>query len=185
MPPDAKPEPRRGPRAPPHTGVEWEARAQSRVPHTEVHQFARRYLEPAQDILVVALAVALFALMVRILAELAGDAVAPDTTVRGVRGQVLFMLVLIELLRLLIIYLRDQHLSVDVMVEVTIVGALREVLLLGVVEIDPLRLLAITAFLLALGLLLRFGDLRIGQRTQRMERHPAPAPIDARAPAAD
>jgi uncharacterized membrane protein (DUF373 family) len=132
----------------------------AREPHTDVHRLVRRYLEPAQDLLILVLALALFVLMARTLVTLTFHALAPDVALRAVLGEVLFMLVLVELLRLLIIYLRDHHVSVDVMVEVSIVAALREVLLIGVVHIDGLHLLALTLFLLALGIILRYGDLR-------------------------
>lgn len=148
-------------------GVEWEGRATSGVPHTAVHGLARRFLEPAQDVLVVILGLVLFALMIRTLVTVSGHAVLPRVPVRTVLSEVLFMLVLVELQRLLIIYLRDHHVSVDVMVEATIVSALREITLLGVVEIPSTQLLVLAAFVLTLGLLLRFGDLRIGQRTPR------------------
>jgi uncharacterized membrane protein (DUF373 family) len=149
----------------PDGGAEWEARGESAVPHTVVHGLVRRFLEPSQDVLVVVLAVVLLALMVRTLVTVAGHAVAPQVPARVVLGEVLFMLVLVELLRLLVIYLRDHHVSVDVMLEASIVGALREITLLGVTEIPAEQLLVISAFLLTLGLLLRFGDLRIAQRT--------------------
>jgi uncharacterized membrane protein (DUF373 family) len=71
------------------------------------------------------------------------------------------MMVLIELLRLLVVYLRDHQVAVDVMVETSIVAALREVIVKGVVELSPMTILAVSAFVIALGLLLRFGDLRV------------------------
>jgi hypothetical protein len=46
-------------------------------------------------------------------------------------------------------------------VELGIVATLREVVLKGVTELSWQQISAITAFLLALGALLRFGDLRV------------------------
>ncbi len=137
------------------------------VPYTGVHHLVRRFLEPVQDILVVLLTVALFAVMTRALITIGRDVLSPDLSVPGVISEALFVLVLLELQRLLIIYLRDHHVSVDVMVEATLVGVLREMLLLIAVQIDPLRLLTLTVFLLALGVLLRFGDLRAPNRRVR------------------
>ncbi len=137
------------------------------VPYTAVHHFVRRFLEPVQDVLVVLLAVALFGVMVRSLLSIGSNVLAPNLIIRDVISQALFILVLIEVQRLLIIYLRDHHVSVDVMVEATIVGALREILLLVAVGLEPLRLLALTVFVLALGLLLRLGDLRAPPRRVR------------------
>jgi uncharacterized membrane protein (DUF373 family) len=137
-----------------------DARPEAEVPYTGVHRLVRRLIEPAQDALVALLAVALLALMARGLFTLALHAVSPSFSVRDVLAEALFVLLMVELQRLVIIYLRDHHVSVDVMVEATIVAALREVQLRGALDLPPLELLALTAFVLGLGLLLRFGDLR-------------------------
>ena len=100
-----------------------------RVPYTGVHRLVRRLIEPLQDVLVVLLALGLFGVMVRALLALGADVLSHGFSFRSVISEALFVLVLIELQRLLIIYLRDHHVSVDVMIEVTIVGVLREVLL--------------------------------------------------------
>jgi hypothetical protein len=52
--------------------------------------------------------------------------------------------------------------AVDFMVELGIVATLREIVLRGVIELRWEQVVALSAFLLALGALLRFGDLRIG-----------------------
>jgi uncharacterized membrane protein (DUF373 family) len=80
---------------------------------------------------------------------------------RFIISEVLFMLVMVELVRLLVVYLRDHHVAVDFMVELGIVSTLREVVLRGVVELEWQEIIALALFLVALGLLLRFGDLRI------------------------
>lgn len=137
------------------------------VPYTGVHKLLRRVIEPVQDALVVLLALGLFGVMARALFALAKTVTAPALSFRDVMSDALFVLVLTELVRLLILYLRDHHVSVDVMVEVAIVGVLREVLLLGFTQITPLQLFALTGFVLALGALLRFGDLRAPRRRVR------------------
>jgi uncharacterized membrane protein (DUF373 family) len=53
-----------------------------------------------------------------------------------VLGDVLFMLVLVELIRLLLIYLEEHYVSVSTMVEVGIVSTVREVLLRGALQIE-------------------------------------------------
>ena len=140
---------------------------QPRVPYTGVHHFVRRFLEPVQDVIVVLLAVALFAVMTRALITIGSDILASRMVYRDVISQALFVLVLMEVERLLIIYLRDHHVSVDVMVEATIVGALREAMLLIAVDLEPQRLLALTAFVVALAVILRLGDLRAPARRVR------------------
>jgi len=130
-------------------------------PHTLVHRMARRFLEPTQDVLVLGIGVALFGLMVRTLAHLFGEIFAPVLDFRVVIGEVLFMLVMVEVVRLLIIYLEEHRVAVDFMVELGIVATLREVVLLGVTELEWPQVAVLTAFLVALGALLRFGDLRV------------------------
>jgi uncharacterized membrane protein (DUF373 family) len=133
------------------------------IPHTQVHRFARRLLEPAQDLLVLGIGLALFGLMVRTLIWLfRAVIVRGNLDYRGVIAQVLFMLVMVEVVRLVIIYLEEHRIAVDFMVELGIVATLREVVLLGVTELAWQEVTALTLFLLALGALLRFGDLRAG-----------------------
>jgi uncharacterized membrane protein (DUF373 family) len=134
---------------------------QSLVPYTGVRHLVRRFLEPTQDVLIVVLALLIFGVMVRTLGILGLQVLGPVVDFRVVTAEALFILVLVELLRLMVIYLRDHHVAVDLMVELSIVSALREVVLLGVVELSAVQVLALAAFVLALGLLLRFGDLRV------------------------
>jgi len=136
----------------------------SREPYTRVHALVRHTIETVQDVLVVSLAIVLFGVMVRTLVALGSDVLGERLSFGAITSQALFIFVLIELQRLLILYLRDHHVSIDVMVEVTLVAVLRETLLLGAAHIEPLRLLTLTAFLLVLGALLRFGDLRRSRR---------------------
>jgi hypothetical protein len=101
--------------------------------------------------------------MFRVILQLGSEVLSARLDFRTIIAEALFVFVLIELQRLLILYLRDHHISVDVMVEASIVGVLREVLLCGAIEIEPTKLIALTAFVLALGALLRFGDIRPSQ----------------------
>ena len=130
------------------------------TPHTAVHRVARRFLEPAQDLLVVGIGIALFGVMFRTLARLIRDVLSPSMDFRAVIAEVLFMLVMVEVVRLLIVYLQEHRVAVDFMVELGIVASLREIVLRGVTELGWVEVLALTVFLLALGALLRFGDLR-------------------------
>jgi uncharacterized membrane protein (DUF373 family) len=86
---------------------------------------------------------------------------SPQLDFRFIISEVLFMLVMVELVRLLVVYLRDHHVAVDFMVELGIVSTLREVVLRGVVELEWQEIIALALFLVALGMLLRFGDLRL------------------------
>ena len=130
------------------------------IPHTHVHRLTRHFLEPAQDILVLAIGLALFGLMVRTIAWLIFQIFKPTLDFRQVIAEVLFMLVMVEVVRLVIIYLGEHRVAVDFMVELGIVATLREVVLRGVTELPWQQVSALTVFLLALGALLRFGGLR-------------------------
>ena len=130
------------------------------TPHTGVHRAARRFLEPIQDLVVLAIGVALFGLMARTLMRLFAEILAPVLDFRVVIAEILFMLVMIEVVRLLIVYLQEHRVAVDFMVELAIVATLREIMLRGVIELRWEQVAALSAFLLALGALLRFGDLR-------------------------
>lgn len=135
------------------------------TPHTNVHRLARRFLEPIQDVLVLAIGVALFGLMLRTLARLYLEIFAPALDFRVVISEVLFMLVMVEVVRLLIVYLEEHRVAVDFMVELGIVATLREIVLRGVIELRWEQVAALSVFLLALGGLLRFGDLRLAGPT--------------------
>ena len=131
--------------------------------HTDIHRLSRRFLEPAQDVIVLGLGLTLFALMARTLVRLAGE-IFGQLDFRSIIAEVLFVLVLVELMRLLVIYLEEHRVAVDFMVELGIVATLREVVLHGVVEMRWEQIAALSGFILALGGLLRFGDLRGGER---------------------
>ena len=128
--------------------------------HTGVHQVARRFLEPTQDFLVLGIGLALFGLMVRTLVRLIREVFTSDLDFRIVIAEVLFMLVMVEVVRLLIVYLEQHRVAVDFMVELGIVATLREIVLRGVTELHWAQVAALSVFLLTLGTVLRFGDLR-------------------------
>jgi uncharacterized membrane protein (DUF373 family) len=134
--------------------------SEPRPAHTDVHRLSRRFLEPAQDLLVLGLGLALFGLMTRTLVGLLGEVLASSINFRTVIAEVLFMLVMVELTRLLVIYLEEHRVAVDFMVELGIVSTLREIVLRGAVELHWGQVIALSVFVLALGVLLRFGDLR-------------------------
>lgn len=83
------------------------------------------------------------------------------TDFSSVIADILFILVLMELFRLLIIYLEEHRVSVATMVEVGIVATLREVILRGALAVDWRQLLVICALILTLGVLLRYAGVRL------------------------
>lgn len=145
------------------------ARHYAAIPHTDVHRLFRRFLEPVQDLLVLGLSLALFGLMARSLVGLAREVLGPSLDFRTIIAEVLFILVMVEIVRLLIVYLSEHRVAVDFMVELGIVSTLREIVLRGVVELPWMQIIALGFLLLTLGVLLRFGDLRIPLSREREE----------------
>jgi uncharacterized membrane protein (DUF373 family) len=88
-----------------------------------------------------------------------GQLMIQGTDFALVVGDILFILVLVELFRLLLIYLEEHHVSVATMVEVGIVSTLREVVVRGPLHIEWPQLLVVCAFILALGIVLRHAGI--------------------------
>jgi len=112
-----------------------------------------RVLETVQDLIVVSLCIGLFSVMVIQLRAMFFS-LLPPLNFKAVTSDILFLLILVELFRLLIIYLQEQRVSIGVAVEVSIVSVLREVIVRGVLEAPWTQILAACAFLLVLGALL-------------------------------
>ena len=127
--------------------------------YTRVHEIFRRLLENVQDIIIIGICIVLFILMIKTITGLIFNLVQPFDF-RMIAAELIYILVLIEIYRLLIIYLREHRIAVDIMIEVGIVSALREIILHGVLEIDPLQIIAISVLFIALLLLLRYGAIR-------------------------
>ena len=81
-------------------------------------------------------------------------------------GDILFILVLLELFGLLLVYLAEHRVTVATMVEVGIVSTLREVILRGALHIEWQQLLVVCAFILALGMVLRYAGIRAQPQTE-------------------
>jgi len=112
-----------------------------------------RSLEFIQDLIVICLCIGLFAFMVIEIRDMF-ISLLPPLNFQTVTSDILFLLILVELFRLLIIYLQEQRVSIGVAVEVAIVSVLREVIVRGVLETNYSQVLATCAFLLVLGALL-------------------------------
>jgi uncharacterized membrane protein (DUF373 family) len=112
-----------------------------------------RNMEAFQDLIVIVLCLGLFAVM---LIQLWGifTALSQSLDYKIVTAKILFVLILVELFRLLIVYLQEHSISVGVAVEVTIVSVLREVVVHGALEISGMQTAAICGLLLILGGLL-------------------------------
>ena len=122
-----------------------------------------RNMEAFQDLIVIVLSLGLFALM---LIHLWGIfiAILQSLDYKYVTAKVLFVLILVELFRLLIVYLLEHSISIGVAVEVTIVSLLREVIVHGALEMSWVTTAAICGLLLSLG-----GLLIICAKTPHMD----------------
>src|SRR5258706_13033183 len=125
----------------------------------QTHPIPRKYLELIQDVIVFCLCMMLFAAMLIKLFHL-GQFMFQGTDFSSVVADILFILVLLELFRLLLIYLEEHRVSVETMVEVGIVSTLREVILRGALHIDWQQLLVISVFIVTLGVVLRYSGIR-------------------------
>lgn len=112
-----------------------------------------RGLELVQDLIVISLCIGLFSFMVMQLREMFLS-LLPPLNFPHVTADILFLLILVELFRLLIIYLKEHRISIGVAVEVSIVSVLREMIVHGILETPWVQVLAACSFLLVLGALL-------------------------------
>jgi uncharacterized membrane protein (DUF373 family) len=133
------------------------------------HQKPRKYLELIQDVIVFGLCVILFAAMGVKLFHLC-QLMIQGIDFSLVVGDILFVLVLLELFRLLLIYLEEHRVSVATMVEVGVVSTLREVILRGALHIPWEQLLVVSAFIVTLGLLLRYSGIRADPDEGKLQR---------------
>jgi uncharacterized membrane protein (DUF373 family) len=106
-----------------------------------------------QDLIVISLCIGLFSFMVLEVREMFMS-LLPPIQFRIVTADILFLLILVELFRLLIIYLQEKRVSIGVAVEVSIVSVLRELIVRGVLETNWTQVLAACAFLIVLGALM-------------------------------
>lgn len=112
-----------------------------------------KILEFIQDAIIICLCLGLFSFMVLQLHSMVLS-LLPPLQFHLVTADILSLLIWVELFRLLIIYLKEQRISIGVAVEVAIVSVLREFIVRGVLEIPWTQVLATCAFLLVLGVLM-------------------------------
>jgi uncharacterized membrane protein (DUF373 family) len=139
------------------------------VPHTQVHIIARRALEHLQDVLAFLLMVLLLALGIQTLWRLARMALIEGAPTNHVLSEIIFVLILMELYRLLIYYLREHRVSVVLTVEVALISTLQELMLKGAHEFEWDRLVAISLLLVVLGGLLLLERWVVRRRQETSE----------------
>ena len=112
-----------------------------------------RNLEFFQDFIIISLCLGLFCVMLIRLGDMFFSFLSP-LDLRQVTSDILFILILVELFRLLIDHIQQQRTSVAAAVEITMVSALREVILRGVLEIPRDQIFGIAVFLVVLAVIL-------------------------------
>lgn len=110
-------------------------------------------LELVQDLIVISLCLGLFCFMVLQIHSTVLS-LLPPVQFHAVTADILSLLIWVELFRLLIIYLKEQRISIGVAVEVAIVSVLREIIVRGILETQWTQVLATCAFLLVLAVLM-------------------------------
>lgn len=122
-----------------------------------------RNMEAFQDLIVIVLCLSLFAVM---LIQVWGIFIAITQSIdyKQVTAKMLFVLILVELFRLLMVYLQEHSIAVGVAVEVAIVSVLREVVVHGALEISGIQTAAICGLLFILG-----GLLLVCAKTPHMD----------------
>ncbi|MDJ0745213.1 MAG: phosphate-starvation-inducible PsiE family protein [Xenococcaceae cyanobacterium MO_167.B27] len=112
-----------------------------------------RNLDRVQDLVVFCGGVILVLKMIFILADIV-MALKTDLDFQTFISQSLFLLILVDLFRLLTVYLKDHRIVVSIAVEVTILCVLREIIVQGLMHIDEIHLFAMCNVLLVLGCLM-------------------------------
>jgi uncharacterized membrane protein (DUF373 family) len=122
------------------------------------HQQLRRVqivqsLEAVQDLIAITLCVGIFCVMV-LQMKVLFSSLLQEPQFHAITADILFILILVELFRLLIIYLQEQRVSIGVSVEIAIVSVLREVIVNGVLETEWHQILAVCLFLITMAVLM-------------------------------
>lgn len=124
-----------------------------------IHNILRKYVEVVMDIILIGLIAVAFILIIKTILFL-GVSIMEQTNIQFVISEIMFIFILIETVRLLLIYLEFHRVAIDTMVEITIVAVLRELILQGFLHVEPIMLASAALFIIVLGLLLRVGGIR-------------------------
>jgi uncharacterized membrane protein (DUF373 family) len=107
-------------------------------------------LDKLQDIVVFGCGILLVFKMMLILTDmLLGLKAGMD--IQEITADSLFLLILVELFRLLAVYLKHHRIFVGIAVEVAVVSVLREIIVAGLIHMKPAHIFAICCFLSVLG----------------------------------
>jgi uncharacterized membrane protein (DUF373 family) len=124
-----------------------------------IHRAFRRYVEITMDMILMGLVLVSFILIAKTI-YLLGLSVYNQTNIAHVISEIMFIFILTDTVRLLIVYLESHRVALDVMVEIAIVVVIREIILTGFLHIQPIMIIVASVFIISLGALLRFGGIR-------------------------
>jgi uncharacterized membrane protein (DUF373 family) len=138
-------------------GVTRETRARasdySKPEHTDVHNKGSRVLELLQDGVVVLLNVTLLGMALVFLYRVWVEIVAFGDLQEGL-SNIIFVVITIELYRLLVHYLMYHRVDLNILVEVGVSAIIQKVILVGVDKYSMQQLIGISIILVALGAIL-------------------------------
>jgi len=127
-----------------------------------IHAAFRRYVEVIMDLILTGLVIVAFILIVKTIYYM-GLSLYSETNIAHVISEIMFIFILAETVRLLIIYLETHRVALDTMVEIAIVSVIREIIVSGFLHVQPIMIAAASLFIVVLGLLLRFGGIKSEQ----------------------
>jgi uncharacterized membrane protein (DUF373 family) len=124
-----------------------------------------RSLDRVQDLVVLFLGILLVFKMMLIIVDIFLNLQA-GIDYKTITSQSLFLLILVELFRLLAVYLEHHRIFVGVAVEVAVVSILREIIVEGLIHMDALQVFGMCAFLSVLG-----GLMFISHKVEKVPPH--------------
>jgi uncharacterized membrane protein (DUF373 family) len=121
--------------------------------HTDIHDRGSRLMELLQDGVVVLLNVTLLGMGLVFLYRVWVEIVAFGDLQEGL-SNIIFVVITIELYRLLVHYLRYHRVDLNILVEVGVSAIIQKVILVGVDKYSMQQLIGISIILVALGAIL-------------------------------
>ncbi len=121
-----------------------------------------RSLDKLQDVMVFGCGALLVFKMMLILVDVFVG-LSSNSDLKQITADSLFLLILVELFRLLAVYLKHHRIYVSIAVEVTVVSVLREVIVEGLIHMDASLVFALCSFLFVLGALMLVSNKVDGQ----------------------
>ncbi len=128
---------------------------EERVLYRRVHDIFRKTLETIQDLIIIGLSIIVFYVSLKVLLNIVTE-VSQAFEFQRVVSEILYIMILVETYRMLIVYLKEHRVAVSFMAEIALVAVLREVILTGALEIPPITLAMTTLFILALVFVIKF-----------------------------